>query len=325
MKTGKRFFLLLLAVSLIFSGASGLTGCAKGVSGKKEIAVIVKSTNSDFFHAMKNGVTAAATEYNVSVTFEGPENEEDYETQNQLIKNAIARGVQAIVLSAIDEHKSVSTVEEAVRKGIKVITIDSGVASGAVSLFIGTDNRAAGRKAGEAVRTCCSGTGTIRIGLVNYMEATENGREREEGFREYVGTLPNVRITAAVTVENNTESATEGALRLIREHPEINVLVGFNEWMTLGVGYAIRQCRAGDIVTGIGFDTNLVSISMIESGEMDALIAQNPFAIGYLGVKNAADLVSGVNVGETPIHTDVTLITRDNLFDEDIQKVLFRF
>ena len=64
---------------------------------------------------------------------------------------------------------------------------------------------------------------------------------------------------------------------------------------------------------------------MIESGDMDALIVQNPFAIGFLGVRYADDLLQGDTYENREIFTDVTVVTRENLFDEDIQKILFRF
>ena len=64
---------------------------------------------------------------------------------------------------------------------------------------------------------------------------------------------------------------------------------------------------------------------MLETGEMDTLIVQNSFAIGYLGVKYAAAVASGENIKQDNIYTAVTAVTKDNLFDKDIQKLLFRF
>ena len=88
-----------------------------------------------------------------------------------------------------------------------------------------------------------------------------------------------------VTADSNAESATAAAASLIKGYPEINVLVGFNEWMTLGVGNAIKQLGVKDTVRGIGFDSNVISVGMIETGEMDTLYCAEPVAIGYLGVK----------------------------------------
>lgn len=302
-----------------------LSSCSVKSDEKKRIAVIVKALDSDFWHSVKNGVDSAATEYNVDVTFEGPENEEDYVNQNKLIMAAVENKVDAIVLSAIDFEHSAETVNSAIREGIKVITIDSDVDSEQVSMFIGTDNFEAGRKAGEAVSNCFSNGDEINIGLINYYKSTDNGIQREDGFRKYISGVANANIIASVNVSSNTESVAAAAAALINENPQINVLVGFNEWMTLGIGNTIKRLGLSDKVCGIGFDTNSISVSMLETGEIDTLIVQNPFAIGYLGVKNAAEIVSGEKVGEKELYTEVIAVNKENLFDADIQKMVFKF
>ena len=317
-------FKKIISLILAFSMAVCLCACTK-TDSKKYIAVITKAVNSDFWHNVNNGVLSAATEYNVSVTFEGPENEEDYNAQNALIEAAVKNGADAIVLSAIDYNNSVDTVNAAVREGVKVVTIDSDVNSDAVSLFIGTDNIAAGKEAGKAAVDGFSADSEIIIGLVNYNANTDNGNQREKGFREYIGTVSNARIAASVTAESNEESATAAAERLLRQNPRINVIVGFNEWMTLGIGNAVKNLGLSKKVRSVGFDSNLISVGMLETGEMDALIVQNPFAIGYLGVEKAAALISGESLPSGEIYTDVTRVTKENIFDNDIQKILFRF
>ena len=314
----------IVSLVLAFSMTVCLCACSK-TDSKEYIAVIAKAVNSDFWHNVNNGVLSAATEYNVTVTFEGPENEEDYETQNKLIEQAVKNGADAIVLSAIDYNNSVDTVNAAVREGVKVITIDSDVNSDAVSLFIGTDNIAAGKEGGKAAVDGFSADSEIIIGLVNYNANTDNGNQREKGFREYISTVSNARIAASVTAESNEKSATAAAERLLRQNPRINVIVSFNEWMTLGVGNAVKNLGLSKKVRSVGFDSNLISVSMLETGEMDALIVQNPFAIGYLGVEKAAALISGESLPSGEIYTDVTRVTKENIFDNDIQKILFRF
>lgn len=316
----KRLAAGLLGVCVALS----MGGCGTATE-QGTVAVIAKSVTSDFFHNMRNGVYAAATEYNVTVTFDGPENEEDYATQNRMIEQAVEDGVDAIVLSAIDYTRSDAVVEEAVRRGVKVLTVDSNIGSSAVSLFIGTDNREAGRAAALAALDDSSTERLVNIGLVNYTAETDNGRQRVEGFREYIDDIPNARVVAEITAESNTVSATQAALSLLQEYPQINVLVGFNEWMTLGVGNAIRQAGVADRVSGVGFDSNVLSVSMLETGEMDALIVQNPFAIGYLSIQNAEALLSGRTVDAPELYTAVTTVNRENLFDENVQKILFRF
>ena len=314
----------IVSLVLAFSMTVCLCACSK-TDSKEYIAVIAKAVNSDFWHNVNNGVLSAATEYNVTVTFEGPENEENYYAQNSLIENAVKNGADAIVLSAIDYNNSVDTVNAAVREGVKVIAIDSDVNSDAVSLFIGTDNIAAGKEAGKAAVDGFSADSEIIIGLVNYNANTDNGNQREKGFREYIGTVSNARIAASDTAESNEKSATAAAEKLLKQNPRINVIVGFNEWMTLGVGNAVKNLGLSKKVRSVGFDSNFISVGMLETGEMDALIVQNPFAIGYLGIEKAAALISGESLPSREIYTDVTTVTKENIFDNDIQKILFRF
>ena len=314
----------IVSLVLAFSMTVCLCACSK-TDSKEYIAVIAKAVNSDFWHNVNNGVFSAATEYNVTVTFEGPENEENYYAQNSLIENAVKNGADAIVLSAIDYNNSVATVNAAVREGVKAIATDSDVTSDAVSLFIGTDNIAAGNEAGKAAVDGFSADSEIIIGLVNYNANTDNGNQREKGFREYIDTVSNARIAASVTAESNEKSATAAAEKLLKQNPRINVIVGFNEWMTLGVGNAVKNLGLSKKVRSVGFDSNLISVGMLETGEMDALIVQNPFAIGYLGIEKAAALISGESLPSREIYTDVTTVTKENIFDNDIQKILFRF
>ena len=101
---------VILPILCLFSGCAGQKTAVKQES-KPYIAVITKSTRSNFFKTLYAGASTASIEYNVNVTLEGPENEEDYETQNRLLEQAIENKAMAIVLSAIDYNKSVEIVE----------------------------------------------------------------------------------------------------------------------------------------------------------------------------------------------------------------------
>lgn len=316
----KKLVAFLLCLGLAF-GAAGCKGA--GSAEQKYVAVIVKSLNSDFFKNLQSGVDAAATEYNVRVTFEGPEHEEDYAAQNTLIQKAVKNGASAILLSAIDEEKSNPAVQQAVQSGVPVLTVDSDVSSPLVRAFIGTNSTSAGAAAAKAAVAALPSGQPVNIGLVNYTEETQNGKLREQGFRSTLQQYSNAKIVGSVTAQSSVASARSGAKQLLKEHPEINMLVGFNEWMTLGIGEAAKA--AGGRVHCVGFDTNVQSVAMLETGEMHALIVQNPFAMGYLGVKNAAEQAAEGAGEKQLIYTEVTTVTQNNMFESNVQKLLFRF
>lgn len=314
-------FAVVLSLVFCFAGCTGSNLSSKS----KTVAVITKGSDSDFWNDVKNGAFSAATEYNIDITFEGPDSEEDYESQNKMIENAVSKNVGAIVLSAIDYEKNAPAVQKAIDKGIKVITVDSDVDADGKELFIGTDNVSAGKKAAEQAIELCKNEKSVNIGIVNYGKNTENGKQRLKGFTDYIDKVKNAKVVASVNVESNAESATLGAKQLIEENKGINVLIGFNEWSTLGVGYAIKELNLKDEVFGIGFDSNVNCVGMLETGEIDTLIVQNPFSMGYLSVSKAAEFLLDNVKTDGVIETDTYVVNRKNMFSPDIQKILFSF
>lgn len=317
----------LVAFAVVLSLVFCFAGCTGGnlSSKSKTVAVITKGSDSDFWNDVKDGAFSAATEYNIDITFEGPDSEEDYESQNKMIENAVSKNVGVIVLSAIDYEKNVPAVQKAIDKGIKVITVDSDVDANGKELFIGTDNVSAGKKAAEQAIELCKNKKAVNIGIVNYGENTENGKQRLKGFTDYIEKVKNAKVVASVNIESNAESAISGAKQLIEENKGINVLIGFNEWSTLGVGYAIKELNLKDEVFGIGFDSNVNCVGMLETGEIDTLIVQNPFSMGYLSVSKAAELLLGNAKTDGVIETDTYVVNRKNMFSPDVQKILFSF
>ena len=320
MRKGRKGIFVLAGIVL----ALCVCGCSsRGENRKSYVAVVTKSTSSTFWKTVYAGAAAAATEYNLSLTFSGPEKEEDYELQNQMVREAMNNGAEVIVFSAVDYNANSQVINEAAQRGVKIVVIDSDVNSDQVSCRIGTDNVEAGRQAARAALNAQQEE--LYIGIVNYDVNSANGQQREQGFREIMEENPRVREITTINVVSTTEDAREGTRELIEKNPQINVIVTFNEWTSLGVGWAIRDLEAKDSIHVVAFDSNTVSVGMLETGEVDALIVQNPYAMGYLGVEAASILASGNNVQETSVDTSVIIVTRENMFEPECQKMLFFF
>ena len=320
MRTGKKLLALLLLVLL------PLSGCASrpAETERHSVAMVVKSTETEFWKSVFAGANAASSEYNIDLTITGPETEEDYETQNQYIEEAVDSGVDAIVFSAISYEENAAAIDAAAARGVKIVVIDSDVDSEHVSVRIGTDNVAAGRQAAAAALD--TEEETLVIGLVNYAQVSRNGQEREWGFRE--AALEDSRVAGIYTVNalSTQEDAEERAAELLREHPEINVLVGFNEPTSVGAARAVAGQALEDCVRMVGFDSNVITVDLMQSGAVDALIVQNPYAMGYLGVEAAYGLLNGETYNAAELmDTPTSTVTRENMFDIENQKVLFSF
>ncbi len=302
-----------------------LSGCAAGVPAKPHtVTVIAKSTQTEFWLSVFAGAKAAATEYNAELNILGPETEEDYETQNQMIADAVEAGTEAIVFSAIDFEKNAAAIDDAAKAGVKIVAIDSSVDSELVSTYIGTDNYAAGQMAAQAALDRVDGP--LKVGVVNYDVGTANGQEREHGALDAFRDSGRAEITAVVNTLTEAARARIDTAAMLGRSPDINVLLAFNEPTSVGAAQAVEDLGCAEDVFLVGFDSNVVTIDGLQEGTVDALVVQNPYAMGYLGVESACRLLTGqTNDMEPTVDTSTKIVDRDNLFEIGSQKALFAF
>lgn len=320
MKRNKAAVLCVLLAGALLSGCTAPGTAAEQYS----VALVAKSTETEFFLSVFAGAEAAATEYNIRLDITGPETEEDYEAQNRMIAEAVSAGADALVFSAIDYENNAPAIDAAAEAGVKVVAIDSSVASGMVSTYIGTDNHAAGRMAAQAALDGVEGQ--LTVGLVNYDISSANGQERELGVRELLGESGRAEVVAVINTLAEAGQAQKDAEAMLREHPEINVLIAFNEPTSVGAAYAVDSLDLSESVFLVGFDSNVATVDGLQDGCVDALIVQNPYAMGYLGVESAYKLLSdGGEELETVVDTSTQIVDRENMFTMDSQKALFAF
>ena len=303
-----------------------LWGCGADTAYSEQhaVALIAKSTETEFWLSVFAGAEAAATEYNLKLTITGPKTEEDYEAQNQMVADAVEAGAQAIVFSAIDYENNASAIDDAAKQGTKIVAIDSSVDSQMVSTYIGTDNYAAGQMAAQAALDRVEGP--LRVGIVNYDVSSANGQERERGARDLFSSTGRAEVTAVINTLAEAGHAQADTVRMLADHPEINVLLAFNEPTSVGAAQAVEELGLSESIFLVGFDSNVATVEGLQTGSVDALIVQNPYAMGYLGVESAYKLLSGQGTGlAAVVDTSTQIVDRSNLFSMDSQKALFAF
>ena len=316
----KRIKMLLPAVLAVLLLAGCNVQSAAATTARYRVTVVAKSRESEFWKAVLSGAEAAATEYNMQLTVLAPDNEENYDAQNQLIEKAVEDGAQAIVFSAIDYEANAEAIDAAAAAGVTIVGIDSAVHSDQVA----ADNYGAGRL---AARSALEGTeGKLCVGLINYEVNGANGRDREQGARDTFADSGRAEVVTSMQTHPNAASAHSDALRMLQQHPEINVLVAFNEATAVGAVQAVQEMERVDDLWLVAFDSNVQTIDALQSGAVDSLIVQNTYSMGYFGVESAYRLLAGQggSVEKSNI-TAVRVITRDNMFAIDKQKALFPF
>lgn len=303
-----------------------LTLCACAAAQKPQtpyrMVLITKSTTTQFWASVIAGAGAAKAEYNVDLSVVGPDTEEDYECQNRYIRQAVSDGADAIIFSAVSYSENAAAIDEAAAAGVRIVVIDSDVDSKQVSARIGTDNLEAGRMAASAALD--TSAPELYVGVVNFDRTSRNGQEREMGLRDAFREDARVSEIRTLHVQTSPEAAREGAKRLLAEYPETNVLIGLNEPLSVGVGMAAEELGLSGDVRVIGFDANVTCVELLRSGDMSALVVQNPYAMGYLGVETAWKLLEGKPF-DALIDTSTAIVTRDNMFTAEGQQALFSF
>lgn len=315
-----------LAAACALLAALLLSGCAADAVGSEQhtVALVAKSTETEFWLSVFAGAEAAATEYNLKLSISGPETEEDYEAQNRMVAEAVAAGAEALVFSAIDYENNASAIDDAARAGVKIVAIDSSVASDMVSTYIGTDNYAAGQMAAQAALDRVEGE--LVVGIVNYDISSANGQERERGAVALLDESGRAEVVAVINTLAEAGQARDDTADMLAEHPEINVLLAFNEPTSVGAAEAVSELGLSESVFLVGFDSNVATVDGLQEGSVDALVVQNPYAMGYLGVESAYKLLSGQGDSlENTVDTSTQVVDRENIFTMDSQKALFAF
>ena len=227
------------------------------------------------------------------------------------------------MFSAIDFEGNAEAVDAAAAKGVKIVVIDSDVNSAAVQTYIGTDNYDAGGMAGQAALE--RRAGLLTVGLVNYDENSANGQLREKGAREMLERSGRAELCAVINTRAEADTACTDTVAMLNAHPEINTLLAFNEPTSVGAARALEQMGLGGAVTLVGFDSHVDTVDGLQNGVVDALIVQNTYAMGYLGVESAQKLLSSREELPDVVVTGTHIITRDNMFTTDGQRALFAF
>jgi ribose transport system substrate-binding protein len=283
------------------------------------IAVIPKGTTHEYWKAVQAGTVKAQRELaaagvSVNVIYKGPLKEDDREQQVQVVENFIGRRVSAIVISPLDANALIAPLATAVRGKIPVLTIDSGVNSPLASCYIATDNREGGRVAARTLAGLVGPHG--RVMMLRNAVGSANTEEREEGFLEVMKKeFPGIKL---VSTDQHGGVSRDNAYRtsqnlLNRFGRELDGAFACNQPTTAGLLLALRDAGlAGGKVKFVGFDSGAVELLALRAGDVSALMVQDPFRMGYLGVKNAVAVLRGETVPKQ-IDTGVTVVTRENI------------
>ena len=315
----RRLWLLALSCLLLSCGESP-------DSGRTTIVVIPKGTTHEFWKSIHAAARRAATDLDVDIIWKGPLKEDDREAQIAVVENFISRGVSGIVLAPLDDAALRVPVLNATRSGIPVIIIDSGLQSDDYISFVATDNHQGGRMAGQEMARRLEGRG--RIVMLRYQEGSASTMKREQGFLDAIAESPDIVVVSdnqhgGATTES-AYAASENLLAPLQTQDGTLTIDGIfcpNESTTFGMLRALQDRQLNGQVRFIGFDSSEKLVEGLTAGDLDALVLQNPMAMGEIGVRTMVAHLEGKPV-ERRIDTGVVLVTRDNMNESTVAELL---
>ena len=284
------------------------------------IAVIAKGFQHKFWKDVEKGAFQAGDEYDVKVSFEGPDTEAMISGQLDMLEVAINNNADAICFSAVDSESAIPILEKAREAGITVLGFDSGVDSNIPVTTIATDNFAAAELAADKMAELIGGSGEVAV--IAHDNTSRTGIDRVAGFVDRISS----RYSAIEVVDvqyggGDHLKSTDLAKAIIIANPDLKGFFGANEGSIIGVINATRELGREDLVI-IGFDSGQQQIGAIRAGLEAGAITQNPIGMGYKCVEAAVRLLDGEELSEL-IDSGFYWYDAANIDDPDIADLLY--
>ena len=310
--TTRRVFSLGMLTAML-----ALTGCDAWPGGQQQktattapVGLVVTSIDNPYFVEMVNGARAAAgAEPKLELSVQAPERGAvDPERQQQLVEGLIARRAGVLLVVPADSKQIIASIQSANRANIPFIVLDNDVDQGLarergvrVAAFIGSDNVAGGRLAGDYVKGQLPNGGEIAI--LEGVAGVQAANDRKSGFEQAVKRQASLKIVASQAADWDREKAYNATRAILVAHPKLKAIFAANDEMGLGAAKALTEAKRRDVIL-VGYDATPDGRAAVLDGRMAATIAQQPKEVGRLGVEYARRVLRGEAV---PARTAVPL------------------
>lgn len=293
----KKLCLTLLGLIPIIILTSLLNSCGKKSSSGKVRLAFVTNASADFWAYAQAGVQKAESEFD-DIEVEFKVGDGTPAKQRELVEALLVRGVKGIAISPTNPSGQKEMLNEWAEKA-SLITVDSDAVDSDRKFYLGTDNVAAGKKAGELLKEALPDGGKVMafVGLGDQANAVE----RYQGLREAVeGT--EIEILDLRTDEVDFGKARRNAEDTLTKHPDIAGMVGLWSYNAPLILEAVKDKGVLDKVKIIGFDEDPRTLKAIDAGEIHGTVVQKPYEFGYQAVVALRAMVVG---GQTPKDLEV--------------------
>lgn len=305
--------LLLMASSPVIAQSEGFTiGFVPGIS------------TNPFYIAMQHGASQATNELGVELIWQGAP-EWDVAKQTAIVNSLVARQVDALILSPTDAEAMKAPLQQAVAAGIVVITTDTDIndPNAEVRLTnIASDNYQGGVVAGEALAEAIGHKG--KVAIMSALQGVTTNEQRMQGFKDAVANYPDIEIVSTQYSNEDQATASQQMQSILIAHPDLAGAFAIDTPTSHGAALGKQAARASDLIL-VGFDAQPVEIEDVQQGLTNMLVAQAPYAMGYVGVQLAYDALNGfLKTFPGNFETGFYVINASNVDSAEAQKWVYQ-
>lgn len=278
-----------------------------------KIAAVIKGLDNPFFQTMQQGIEGKAKELGIAETTQAAANMGDATGQADRLSAMALQDYTCYIVNPISVSNLVQALVPLAEKKVPIINIDSMIdpdqakaAGFAVTTYIGTDNVAAGRLAGEEMlKLVPEGS---KVALIAGIVGDLGSNARIQGFKE--ATDGKLTIVVMVSADWDKEKAYTAATDILQANPDLAGFFAANDIMALGAQRAVEAAGKPEVKV-IGLDGIVDAMKSVEAGGMAATVAQYPYIVGAMGVEACAAAAKGLAIPEK-VDAPVLVVNKDN-------------
>jgi ribose transport system substrate-binding protein len=289
-------------------------------AGTIRLAVIPKSVGLDFWEKVHHGAQCAASQQRgVSVVWNGVSDETNVAGQIDLLQNYIGQGVNGLVYAATDSTALTEVSTTASRAGIKVLNIDSGTEPQPKDVpLLATNNVKGAKLAADALAKAVGPKGG-KIAIIAFHAGSQTNDQRVQGFTAGLKRHPKLKLVETQYSENDYNQALTVTQNVLTAHPDLVGIFAANEASDVGAVEAVRLAHRAGKVKLVGWDASPDEVEGVREGMVSALISQDPFRMGYDGVRAAVAQIRSHRQARNQ-DTGVVVVTKSNLDEPKVRQ-----
>jgi ribose transport system substrate-binding protein len=287
-----------------------------------KIVLIAGIASDAFYITMNHGAQAEAQKEGATVQFSGSPAAFSPSTQLPYLNAAIAQKPDLILIAPTDKVALQEPIARAVAAHIPVILVDTTLNDPSVAITtISSDNVAGGEKVADALAATTGKTG--KVAIVSVSPGVSTTDERVEGFTHQLTTYPSIKSLGVTFTGDNPTRANTVTKGLVAANPDLAGVFATNVVTGSGVTAAARELGLSGKLKLVEFDAEPTQVEAVKAGTIAALVAQDPYHIGELGVQYGVQYLKGKRDFEKHYGTGEAIITKDNVDSADVKNYLY--